>query len=64
VEISQREESSAEKGDTVENDPAYVVAAEDLPVPDELLRRLPPHLPWSWSSLLSPATFLGAPERI
>ena len=25
----------------------YVVTAEDLPVPDELLCSLPPHLPWS-----------------
>ena len=30
-------------GDGVEHERGYVVAAEDLPVPDELLRRLPPH---------------------
>jgi hypothetical protein len=36
----------------LENERDYVVTAEDLPVPDELLRSLPPHLPWS--RLLSP----------
>ena len=34
-------------GDGVEHERGYVVAAEDLPVPDELLRRLPSHLPLS-----------------
>ena len=31
----------------MENARDYVVTAEDLPVPDELLCSLPPHLPWS-----------------
>ena len=31
----------------MENERDYVVTAEDLPVPDELLCSLPPHLPWS-----------------
>ena len=43
----------------MENARDYVVTAEDLPVPDELLRSLPPHLPRS--RLLSPA---GLERRI
>jgi hypothetical protein len=47
----------------VESERGYVVAAEDLPVPNELLRRLPPHLPCSWSSFLSPSSLLGGGAR-
>jgi hypothetical protein len=38
----------------------YVVTAEDLPVPDELLRRLPPHLPWR----IPPSSHAGLGRRI
>ena len=45
---------------TVDGDAAYVVAAKDLPVPDELLRRLPPHSCLSRAPASQVAAWLGS----